>query len=158
MAHKVSIFSDGACLGNPGPGGYAAILKSGDHCKEIFGGYRRTTNNRMELMGAVAGLEALKGSCEVTLVSDSKYVIDGLRQGWAAKWRANKWMRNRKERAENSDLWERLLNAIEKHQCSYEWVRGHAGHIENERADELSVMAAQSSDLLVDEIFEKSGR
>ena len=158
MAHAVKIYTDGACLGNPGPGGYAAILVSGEHRKEIYAGYRRTTNNRMELMGAVVGLEALKNRSSVTLISDSKYVIDSLRQGWAVKWRANNWKRNKKERAENTDLWERLLNAIERHECSYEWVKGHAGHDENERADELSVMAAQSSDLLVDEVFERSGR
>ena len=158
MARVVKIYTDGACLGNPGPGGYAAILVSGDHRKEIAAGFRRTTNNRMELMGAVAGLEALKSRSQVTLVSDSKYVIDGLRQGWAAKWRANNWMRNKKERAENTDLWQRLLDAVEKHECTFEWVKGHAGHDENERADQLSVSAAQSNDLLIDEVFERTGR
>ena len=158
MAREITIYTDGACLGNPGPGGYAAILISGDHRKELCAGFRRTTNNRMELMGAVVGLEALKSRSVVRLVSDSKYVIDGLRQGWAAKWRANNWMRNKKERAENTDLWQRLLDAAEQHDCTFEWVKGHAGHDENERADELSVAAAQSSDLLIDQVFERTGR
>ena len=138
---KVKIYTDGACSGNPGPGGYGIILKYGDIEKEISGGEISTTNNRMELMGAILGLEALKEPCEVTLYSDSKYIIDAINNGWALRWRENGWMRTKKDKALNPDLWERLLNLLEKHKVTFEWVKGHNGHPENERCDRLAVAA-----------------
>jgi ribonuclease HI len=143
----VTIYSDGACSGNPGPGGYGVILDYNGHRKEISGGYRRTTNNRMELMGAIAGLEALTEPCSVTLVTDSQYVFNGIEKGWAARWRARGWMRNAKERALNPDLWQRLLDLVARHEVRFRWIRGHAGHAENERCDALAVAAASRSDL-----------
>ena len=143
----VTIYSDGACSGNPGPGGYGVILDYNGHRKEISGGYRRTTNNRMELMGAIAGLEALTEPCSVTLVTDSQYVVNGIEKGWAARWRARGWMRNAKERALNPDLWQRLLDLVARHEVRFRWIRGHAGHAENERCDALAVTAASRSDL-----------
>ncbi|MBN1308246.1 MAG: ribonuclease HI [Chitinispirillaceae bacterium] len=145
--HEVTIYSDGACSGNPGPGGYGVILSCNGVRKELSGGFRRTTNNRMELMGAIAGLEALKTPCSVTMVTDSRYVVDGIEKGWARRWKANGWMRNRKEPAVNPDLWERLLAAIDRHAVRFTWVQGHAGHPENERCDELAVAAASRSGL-----------
>ena len=136
---RVEIFTDGACSGNPGPGGYGVILRYGGREKELSGGERETTNNRMELMAAITGLEALKERCRVTLYSDSKYLIDALKLGWAAKWRANGWMRNKKDAALNPDLWERLLAQTERHEVELVWVKGHAGHPENERCDRLAV-------------------
>jgi ribonuclease HI len=143
----VTIYSDGACSGNPGPGGYGVILDYNGHRKEISGGYRRTTNNRMELMGAIAGLEALTEPCSVTLVTDSQYVVNGIEKGWAARWRARGWMRNAKEKALNPDLWQRLLDLVAHHEVRFRWIRGHAGHAENERCDALAVAAASRSDL-----------
>jgi len=136
---RVEIFTDGACSGNPGPGGYGVILKYKGREKEISGGEKETTNNRMELMAAIVGLEALKEKCRVTLYSDSKYLIDALLCGWAVKWRENNWMRNKKDPALNVDLWKRLLELIEKHEVELVWVKGHAGHPENERCDRLAV-------------------
>ncbi len=144
---QVTIYSDGACSGNPGPGGYGVILSCNGVTKELSGGFRRTTNNRMELMGAIAGLEALKEPCNVTMVTDSRYVVDGIEKGWARGWKAKGWMRNRKEPALNPDLWDRLLTAIEKHSVRFFWVRGHAGHPENERCDALAVAATAAPDL-----------
>ncbi len=138
MKH-IEIYTDGACSGNPGPGGYGAILVYNGVEKEISGGDRNTTNNRMELTAAIVGLEALKEPCAVTLYSDSKYLIDAINCGWAVKWRENGWMRTKKERALNSDLWSRLLGLLEKHQVTLVWVKGHAGHTENERCDALAV-------------------
>lgn len=137
---KVEIFTDGACSGNPGPGGYGAILRVGEHVKEISGGDPATTNNRMELMGVIAALSALKYPCEVVLTTDSKYVADSVTKGWAKKWRANNWIKSDKKPALNADLWERLLNLLEVHRVEFRWVKGHAGHPENERCDELAVM------------------
>jgi len=143
----VRLYSDGACLGNPGPGGYGAILKHGEAVKELSAGYRLTTNNRMELMGVIAGLEALKEACNVHAFSDSEYVVNGLKLGWAKKWRANGWLKSDRKPAINSDLWARLLDICEKHDVRIEWVRGHAGHPENERCDFLAVQAAKSDNL-----------
>ncbi|MDQ5985345.1 MAG: Ribonuclease HI [Syntrophus sp. SKADARSKE-3] len=138
----VTIFTDGACLGNPGPGGYGVVLIYGANRKELSGGYRLTTNNRMELMGTIAGLEALKGRCRVNLYTDSQYVVNAMQKGWAKRWKAAGWMRTRKDPAVNADLWERLLNVCEKHDVTFIWIRGHAGHDENERCDQLSKAAA----------------
>ena len=139
----VEIFTDGACSGNPGPGGYGTILKYGGREREISGGEAETTNNRMELMAAIVGLEALKEKCSVTLYSDSKYLVDAIKCGWVVKWRANGWMRNKKEPALNVDLWKRLMELLDRHEVELVWVKGHAGHPENERCDRLAV--AQSA-------------
>ncbi len=139
----VEIFTDGACSGNPGPGGYGAILRYKDHEKELSGGEAVTTNNRMELMAAITALESLKEPCDVTLCSDSKYMIDAIEKKWVYKWKANGWMRNKKDPALNPDLWQRLLDQLEHHNVTLVWVKGHAGHPENERCDALAV--AQSN-------------
>lgn len=136
---KVEIFTDGACSGNPGPGGWGTILRYKGLEKELSGGAAETTNNRMELTAVIEGLSALKEKCEVTLYSDSKYIIDAIKLGWVKKWKANGWMRNKKERALNVDLWEKLLPLLDFHKVSFVWVKGHAGHAENERCDKLAV-------------------
>ena len=140
---QVEIFTDGACSGNPGPGGYGVILRYKGVSKELSGGEERTTNNRMELTAVITGLSALKEPCAVTLYSDSKYIIDAIQKGWAKKWRANGWMRNAKDPALNPDLWEKLLDLLEKHEVTFVWVKGHAGHPENERCDQLAVQESQ---------------
>jgi ribonuclease HI len=150
---KVEIYTDGACSGNPGPGGYGTILKFGDNIKELSQGYQRTTNNRMEMMAVIAAIESLKETCQLEIYSDSKYIVDAINQGWAKKWRAKGWMRNKKDKAQNPDLWGRLLDLLEKHPYKISWVKGHAGHFENERCDDLAVAACSSSDKLVDEGF-----
>ncbi|MBD5140836.1 MAG: ribonuclease HI [Ruminococcus sp.] len=137
---KVEIFTDGACSGNPGPGGYGAILRVGEHVKEISGGEANTTNNRMELMGVISALSALKYPCDVVLTTDSKYVVDSVAKGWAKNWRANNWIKSDKKPALNADLWEKLLDLLEVHNVQFVWVKGHAGHPENERCDRLAVM------------------
>lgn len=136
---EVLIFTDGACSGNPGPGGYGVILRYGDTEKELSGGERETTNNRMELRGVIAGLSALKEPCCVTVITDSQYVYNGITKGWAASWRKKGWRKNDGKPALNPDLWEELLSLIEKHKVKFEWVRGHNGHPENERCDALAV-------------------
>ncbi len=146
MKH-VKIYTDGGCLGNPGKGGYGAILTYGEHIKEISGGYALTTNNRMELMACIKALEALKYPCKVTVTSDSKYVVDGISKGWAVKWKKNNWKRNNKSNAENIDLWERLLKLLEKHIVNFVWVKGHDGHDENERCDKIAKAAAEGEKL-----------
>lgn len=135
----VYIFSDGACSGNPGPGGYGAILRCDGREKELSGGDAHTTNNRMELMGVITALEALKFPCKVILQTDSKYVVDSVTKGWAKSWRKNNWIKSDKKPALNSDLWERLLNLLEIHDVTFTWIKGHAGHEENERCDRLAV-------------------
>ena len=140
---EVIIYTDGACKGNPGPGGYGAVLIYKHHRKEISGGEKQTTNNRMEMMAAIAALEALTMPCKVTLYSDSRYVVDAITKGWAVKWKSNNWMRTKKDPALNSDLWERLLSAIESHEVTFCWVRGHTGHTENERCDQLACSEAE---------------
>ena len=133
----VEIFTDGACRGNPGPGGWAAILRSGGHEKEIFGGEPATTNNRMELTAAIKALEALKKPSDVTLYTDSRYVMDGL-QNWLPRWKANGWKTSDKKPVKNEDLWRALEAAVQRHNVVWRWVEGHAGHVENERADLLA--------------------
>lgn len=139
MDKTVYIFSDGACSGNPGPGGYGVILRCDGREKELSGGEAHTTNNRMELMGVITGLEALKYPCKVILQTDSKYVVDSVTKGWAKSWRKNGWVKSDKKPALNSDLWERLLNLLETHDVTFNWIKGHAGHEENERCDRLAV-------------------
>jgi ribonuclease HI len=133
----VEIFTDGACSGNPGPGGWGAILRSGQHEKEISGGERATTNNRMELTAAIKSLDALKQPSSVILHTDSRYVMDGLTQ-WMPRWKANGWKTADKKPVKNGDLWRALDEAAQRHDVSWRWVRGHDGHIENERADALA--------------------
>lgn len=135
----VDIYSDGACSGNPGTGGWGAILRYGKYEREMSGGEKQTTNNRMELLAIISALKALNEPCKVFIHSDSKYVIDAVVQGWARKWKANGWMRNKKDKALNVDLWEQLLALLDKHQVEFEWVKGHSGHPENERCDQLAV-------------------
>jgi len=143
MLKTVQIFTDGACSGNPGPGGYGTILRFGDTEKELSGGERETTNNRMELTAAIVGLEMLKERCNVIIYSDSKYLIDSVQKGWVVRWKNNNWMRTNKDKALNPDLWERLLVLLEKHIVNFVWVKGHNGHIENERCDQLATQAIE---------------
>ena len=150
----ITIYTDGACTGNPGPGGYGVVLIFGEHRRELSGGYRRTTNNRMELMGPIKGLESLRQTCRVTLHSDSQYVVEGIEKGWAVRWRGSGWMRNKREQAVNPDLWGRLLDLCEKHDVEFRWVHGHSGNRENERCDQLAVEAAHEKNLPVDEGYE----
>jgi len=146
----IEIFTDGASSGNPGPGGYGVILRSGKHYKELSQGYRKTTNNRMELMAVIKGLEALKNLNQaVTIYSDSKYVIDSIEKKWVYGW-VKKGFAGKK----NKDLWLRYLEVSKLHQIKFVWVRGHDGHPENERCDELAVAAGKQKDLLIDSVFE----
>ena len=140
---KVEIFTDGACSGNPGPGGWGAILRYGTAEKEISGGEKDTTNNRMEISAVLYALKCLKEPCEITLYSDSQYVCNAIKLGWAKKWRSNNWMRNKKDPAMNVDLWEELLPLCDRHKIEIVWVKGHAGHPENERCDRLAVAQSQ---------------
>ena len=143
MKH-VDIYTDGACRGNPGPGGWGAILVYGGREKELSGGEAHTTNNRMELCGVIAALSALKEPCEVTLTTDSKYVADAVNNGWAASWRARGWRKADKSPALNPDLWETLLSLLERHKVTFVWVKGHAGHPFNERCDRLATAFADT--------------
>lgn len=137
---NVEIYTDGACSGNPGPGGWGAILKYGNKEREIFGGEKDTTNNRMELMAAIIALETLKEPCEVKLTTDSKYVMDGITK-WIFSWKSKNWKKSDNKPVLNADLWQRLDAANNRHQVKWHWVKGHAGHKENERCDELARMA-----------------
>lgn len=139
MMKNVEIFTDGACSGNPGPGGWGAILRYNGHEKELSGGEVNTTNNRMELTAVISALQSLKEPCKVTLTTDSKYVSDGINQGWAKSWQKNGWRKGDKKPALNPDLWQRLLELLEIHEVNIVWVKGHAGHPENERCDALAV-------------------
>lgn len=153
---RVSIFTDGSCLGNPGPGGYGIVLNYGGHTKEVSCGFRKTTNNRMELLAAIEGLALLNEPCDVALYSDSKYLVDAMRNGWPYMWRDRGWVRDRNKPVANSDLWPRLLPLVNKHDVDFHWVKGHSGHPENERCDTLAVAAAQGNDLAVDEGYENA--
>lgn len=153
---RVILYTDGGCINNPGPGGYGVVLLFNSNRKELSGGFRRTTNNRMEIYAAIAGLSALKEPCSVTVFSDSQYLVHAIEKGWARRWQANGWKRNAKEKAINPDLWEILLNLCEIHQVVFKWLRGHAGESENERCDELAKAASSNSGLPVDENYEKA--
>ena len=142
---EVSLYTDGACRGNPGPGGWGAILVYGRFEKEMSGGERETTNNRMELLGAIKGLEALKEPCAVTLQSDSKYLVDAFNEGWVYSWRDAGWRRG-KDELKNPDLWQKLYELTQKHEVSFVWVKGHNGHDYNERCDKLATDFADSFD------------
>lgn len=154
---KVVIYTDGAARGNPdGPGGYGTVIHFVDangklHVREFSQGYKKTTNNRMELMAAIVGLEALTKPCDVTLYSDSKYLVDAFNQHWIDSWIKKGWKRGKNEPVKNVDLWKRLLLAKNMHNVEFVWVKGHAGHEMNERCDELATTAADGSDLIVDE-------
>ena len=151
---KIYIYTDGACSGNPGKGGYGAILKYNDVTKELSQGYTSTTNNRMELLAAITALEALKEPCEVILTSDSKYLTDSVNQGWIEKWKSNNWYRTKSEKAKNVDLFKRLDAQIQKHKIEFVWVKGHAGHPENERCDKLATTAINGDNLIEDIVEE----
>jgi ribonuclease HI len=138
----VEIFTDGACSGNPGPGGWGAILRSKGQEKELSGSEKQTTNNRMEMMAVIAALEALKRPCRVTITTDSQYVMKGMTE-WLAGWKAKNWKTAARKPVKNAELWQRMDQAIAKHEVEWQWVRGHQGHVENERADQLAVKARE---------------
>ncbi len=140
---SIEMFTDGACSGNPGPGGWGTILRYNGVEKELSGGEKQTTNNRMELTAVISGLEALKEKCKVVVTTDSKYVVDGIVNGWAKSWRANGWVKSDRKPALNPDLWGRLLDLIDEHEVEFKWIKGHAGHPENERCDRLAVTATE---------------
>ena len=143
MTKKVTIYTDGACSGNPGPGGYGIVMEYGVHRKEISKGFADTTNNRMELLAVITALESLKQPCQVELYSDSKYVVDGIVKGWAKGWKARGWRKADKTPAKNPELWDRLLGLLEQHAVTFHWVKGHADNPGNNRCDELAVAAYQ---------------
>ncbi|MCK5824973.1 MAG: ribonuclease HI [Ichthyobacteriaceae bacterium] len=149
----INIYTDGAAKGNPGRGGYGAILETADkkHRKELYKGFKVTTNNRMELLAVIVALETLKSTSEVVVWSDSKYVVDSVEKGWVYGWEKKAFAGRT-----NSDLWKRFLEIYRKHHVKLRWIRGHSGHPENERADELAVMGANSKDLIIDEGYEKN--
>ncbi|MFC6440289.1 ribonuclease HI [Bowmanella sp. JS7-9] len=149
---QVSIFTDGSCLGNPGPGGYGAVLQFGRHRKELSQGYKLTTNNRMEMLAAIKALQTLTEPCLVDLTTDSQYVRQGITQ-WVNNWRKNGWRTADKKPVKNQDLWQQLDEQCQRHQVKWHWVKGHSGHPENERCDELARDAASGSDLPEDSGF-----
>ena len=151
MMKHVKIYTDGACANNPyGNGGYGTIIVDDSQRTELSGGFQQTTNNRMEMYAVIKGLEALQETCEVTVYSDSKYLVDSISKGWVYRWKANNWMRNKKDPALNVDLWQRILDLCQTHKVTFQWVRGHAGHPENERCDQLAVNALKQEDLPYD--------
>lgn len=152
---KIDIYTDGACSGNPGPGGYGVVLLYNGKRKELSAGYRSTTNNRMELLAVIQGLKELKENCEVNLYSDSKYIVDAVNKGWLNKWKNNNWMRNKTEKALNVDLWQKLIKLLEVHKVEFIWVKGHANNVENERCDTLARKALQEKNLLNDGDYDK---
>lgn len=140
---NIEVFTDGACLGNPGPGGWGVILRYNGREKTLSGGEAETTNNRMEILAVIKALEALKEKCNIELYTDSQYVCNAINKGWAQKWKSNNWKRNKNEPALNSDLWEILLDLLEEQNVKFNWVKGHAGHEENEKCDTLARTEAQ---------------
>jgi ribonuclease HI len=149
--HEVTIYTDGACSGNPGPGGYGVVLlDSAGRRRELSQGFRNTTNNRMELMGVISALEARKRPCNVTLYSDSQYIVKALSEGWLAKWQRTGWKKADKKPVLNIDLWQRLLPLLQEHNVNLVWTRGHSGNLENERCDELAVAASKLPNQPVD--------
>jgi ribonuclease HI len=151
---KVIIYTDGAAINNPGSGGYGVVLLHKKKRKELSGGFRLTTNNRMELLACIAGLKELKFRCSVILLSDSKYVVDGITKGWAQRWKAKGWMRTKEKKAENFDLWSELLDILDQHDIEFRWVKGHSGNPDNERCDQLAMDAAARQDLPPDTMYE----
>lgn len=155
LAFDCVIYADGGSTGNPGPGGYGVVLLRGDERREFAGGFRKTTNNRMELMGVITGLSQVEDGLRVLVRTDSQYVVNGINKGWAKRWRRNKWMRTPADPAENYDLWQALLELTERHKVVFEWVKGHAGQAENERCDELARAAGTQRGLPADENYEQ---
>jgi ribonuclease HI len=151
----VNIYTDGSCLRNPGPGGYGLILEYEGKKTEKSGGFRKTTNNRMEITAAIVALESLKTKCRVTVYTDSEYLVKSMTLGWAKKWRANNWVKADKKNALNPDLWEKLLKLCEKHEVGFVWVRGHNNQRENERCDTLANESAKKPGLPADEVYER---
>lgn len=150
---KVTVYTDGAASGNPGPGGYGVVMEAGKHRRELWGGFRRTTNNRMELLAVITALEALKKpGMEVLVVSDSKYVIDSVEQGWVFDWEKKNFAKKK-----NPDLWKRFLAIYRQHNVKFQWIRGHNGHPQNELCDRLAVAAREQRDLPADEVYEALG-
>lgn len=154
----VTLYTDGACLGNPGPGGYGALLVTGQTRKELAAGYRLTTNNRMEILAVITGLRALRQPSRVTVYSDSKYVVDAMSQNWVKNWRAKGWKKSDGAPALNADLWAELWDLCQVHSVTFQWVKGHAGHPENELCDRLSVAAAKGKNLLEDRGYLTGGK
>ncbi|WP_371193140.1 ribonuclease HI [Glaciecola sp. SC05] len=152
---KVTLYTDGSCLGNPGPGGYGALLIFGDHRKTLSGGFKHTTNNRMELLAPIEALNALSQACEVNIYTDSQYVKNGINQ-WINNWKRNNWLTSAKKPVKNVDLWKRLDEACTRHKLQWHWVKGHSGQPENELVDDLAREAAQSNELVDDEGFEEA--
>ena len=152
---QIVMYTDGGALGNPGPGGYGAVIIQNGKTKELSKGYRNTTNNRMELMAVIAGLSSIKKRSSIVLHSDSKYVVNGITKGWAKKWKSNGWIKSDKSPALNPDLWDLLLKLCGKHDVEFRWVKGHAGIEGNERCDELAVKAASGRNLAVDKVYEQ---
>lgn len=150
---KLDIYTDGACSGNPGAGGYGVVMLYKGARKELSQGYKVTTNNRMEMLAVIKALEALKEPCEVTLYSDSKYVVDSITKGWVYGWKKRGWVKSDKKKALNVDLWERMLPLLEKHKVEFVWVKGHADNVENERCDELARLALAEDNLLEDKNY-----
>lgn len=148
---ELDIWTDGACAVNPGPGGYGVVFKYQGHVWEKAGGYRLTTNNRMEITGALVALEALPEKCKVTIYTDSQYVVNSVSKGWAKRWSSKGWMKTTRERVPNSDLWKRMLQLCERHEVDFQWIRGHDVNVENERCDRLAESARRKPDLPVDE-------
>jgi ribonuclease HI len=155
---EVIIYTDGSALKNPGPGGYGAVILEGDRRTELSGGFRKTTNNRMELLACIKGLEALTTPATVTLYSDSAYVVNGITRGWAKSWKRRGWLKSNGEPALNPDLWEKLLGLCEKHAVRFVWVKGHAGNAGNERCDQLATRAAAGGRLPPDAAYEQALR
>jgi ribonuclease HI len=155
MKKRVTIYTDGACLGNPGPGGYGAVLLYDRHRKELSGGVRLTTNNRMELMAAIVALRALKVQCQVRLVTDSQLLMNAMTRGWIERWATNEWKKSNKQKVLNCDLWKELLRLCRYHDVIFEWTEAHAGDLENERCDQLARQAAQATHLPADLVYEK---
>ncbi len=153
---RVQIYTDGACSGNPGPGGYGAILKYGKMVRELSGGYRLTTNNRMELMGIVKSLAELKKPCRVDLYSDSRYVVDAFRLGWVNSWLKNGWVKGDRSPVKNADLWKKIIELSKRHEINWIWVRGHSDNEFNSRCDRLAVEASRGDRLAVDSGYEES--
>ncbi len=156
--NQINIYSDGACLGNPGPGGYGVVLLWGAKRKELSGGYRLTTNNRMEIMAVIKALQAISTNkrYQIKVFTDSRLVTNAFNEQWLTKWRQNGWKRNKKDKVLNVDLWKQLLNEVAKHDVEFIWVKGHADIPENERCDQLAREAAKSNTLIIDEEYEKT--
>jgi len=151
---QISLYSDGACSGNPGPGGYGAVFVYGEHRKSLSKGYRHTTNNRMELLGVIEPLESLKEPCEVLVTTDSQYVANAINKGWIKGWIKNGWKTAGKKSVKNKDLWVRFVKMMNKHSLTIEWVRGHDGHAENEECDQLAVEAREGKNLKEDKGYD----